>query len=61
MRNIPEAALRAEYRERVKRFWSVRRDPVTLLSFMFSCAMHYHAHSMARRMVSGRTEVISGY
>ena len=35
--------------------------PATLLSFVFSCAMHYHAHSMARRMVSGRTAVFSGY
>jgi radical SAM superfamily enzyme YgiQ (UPF0313 family) len=61
MRNIPEASLRREYRCRIGRFLKVRRDPATLLSFVFSCAMHYHAHSMARRMVSGRTVVFSGY
>ena len=61
MRNIPEASLRQEYRRRIGRFLKVRRDPATLLSFVFSCAMHYHAHTMARRMVSGRTAVFSGY
>ena len=61
MRNIPEASLRREYRRRIGYFLKVRRDPATLLSFVFSCAMHYHAHALARRMVSGRTAVFSGY
>ncbi len=61
MRSIPEASLRREYRRRIGRFLKIRRDPATLLSFVFSCAMHYHAHSMAKRMVSGRTPVLSGY
>ena len=60
MRNIPEASLRQEYRRKMGRFLKVRRDPATLLSFVFSCAMHYHAHSMAGRMVS-RPAVFSGY
>ena len=61
MRNIPEASLRQEYRRRIRRFLRARRDPATLLSFVFSCAMHYHAHSLARQMASGRTAVFSGY
>jgi radical SAM superfamily enzyme YgiQ (UPF0313 family) len=61
MRTIPEASLRREYRRRIGRFLKVRRDPATLLSFVFSCAMHYHAHLMARRMVSGREAVFNGY
>jgi radical SAM superfamily enzyme YgiQ (UPF0313 family) len=61
LRNIPEASLRAEYRRRIARFLKVRRDPTALLSLVFSCAMHYHAHAMARRMLSGRGAVVSGY
>ena len=61
MRNVPEASLRREYRRRIGRFLKVRRDPAALLFFVFNCAMHYHAHTMARQMVSGRTAVFSGY
>ena len=55
MRNIPEASLRQEYRHRVGRFLKVRCAPATLLSFLFSCAMHYHARRVPQTDAASHT------
>ncbi|HWE34995.1 MAG TPA: radical SAM protein [Isosphaeraceae bacterium] len=61
MTGIPEPALRREYRRRVARLIRARPDPGTILTYVFKCAMHYHAYTMARRMSGERTAVLSGY
>ena len=54
MKGIPEPELRREYRRRIGRLIRARPDPGTLLTYIFKCAMHYHAYSMARTMASDR-------
>jgi radical SAM superfamily enzyme YgiQ (UPF0313 family) len=61
MTGIPEPELRREYRRRIGRLIWARPDPGTLLTYIFKCAMHYHAYTMARRMASDRQAVLSGY
>jgi radical SAM superfamily enzyme YgiQ (UPF0313 family) len=61
MLRVPDPALRREYRRRVARLLRVRRDPETLLYYVIKCALHYHAHTMARQMASGRSAVVNTY
>ncbi len=61
MMGIPDPALRREYRRRIGRLIRARPDPGMLLTYTFKCAMHYHAYTMARRMASQRSAVVSGY
>jgi radical SAM superfamily enzyme YgiQ (UPF0313 family) len=61
MTGIPDPALRREYRRRIGRLIRARPDPGTILTYVFKCAMHYHAHTMARKMISDRAAVVSGY
>jgi radical SAM superfamily enzyme YgiQ (UPF0313 family) len=61
MTHIPEPALKREYRRRIGRLIRARPDPGTLLTYIFKCAMHYHAYTMARKMTSDRAAVLSGY
>jgi hypothetical protein len=58
---VPEPALRREYVRRVWRLAKRRHDPGVLWIYVTKCAMHYHAHSMARRMVEGQTPVVNSY
>jgi radical SAM superfamily enzyme YgiQ (UPF0313 family) len=58
---VPDPALRREYLRRVGRLVRVRRDPGVLWIYVVKCAMHYHAHTMARRMAEGLTPVINSY
>ena len=48
MHGLPDPALRREYHRRIWRVLRVRRDPGILLFYVLKCAMHYHAHSMAK-------------
>jgi radical SAM superfamily enzyme YgiQ (UPF0313 family) len=59
--SVPDPVLRREYLGRVWRLLKVRRDPSVLWIYVVKCAMHYHAHSMARGMVEGRSPVINSY
>jgi hypothetical protein len=61
MRGIPEAHLRREYRRRLWRACRARPNPSVLLVYALKCAMHYHQHTMARRMASGRTPVYNSF
>lgn len=59
MTGVPEAHLRREYR---RRFWNLlrkRRDPGLGLYYLLMAAFHYHAHSMARQMASGRSPIFN--
>jgi hypothetical protein len=50
--------------KRIRRVWRLvegRRDPSVLWIYVVKCAMHYHAHTMARRMVEGLTPVVNSY
>ncbi len=61
MAGIPEASLRKEYRRRLLRLLKTRRDPGVVMFYVIKCAMHYHAHGMARRMAGGRGKVINSF
>jgi radical SAM superfamily enzyme YgiQ (UPF0313 family) len=60
-RTIPEELLRREYRKRAWRLLKARRDPGTLLYYMIKCAAHYHAHTMAKQMASGRSPIFNSW
>ena len=59
--HVPDPALRREYLRRVWRLVKVRRDPSVLWIYVFKCAMHYHAHTMAQRMNVGLAPVVNSY
>jgi radical SAM superfamily enzyme YgiQ (UPF0313 family) len=61
MRDIPEVYLRREYRKRLWRFLKHRRNPGSILIYVLHMAQHYHAHTMAKQMASGRTRVYNSY
>ena len=61
MTQVPEAYLRKEYRRRLVRFLKVRRNPGALVYYIIHMAQHYHAHTMAKQMASGRTGVYNSY
>jgi len=61
MRGVPEAYLRREYRRRMWRAWRARPNPSVLLVYALKCALHYHQHTMARRMASGRAPVSNSF
>jgi hypothetical protein len=58
---VPEASLRHEYRRRLLRFLSGRPDPTFVVLFVIKCALHYHFHTLAREMSSGRTLVRNSF
>jgi radical SAM superfamily enzyme YgiQ (UPF0313 family) len=61
MHGVPEAHLRREYRKRLCRFLKRRQNPGSILVYLIHLAQHYHAHTMARQMASGRTRVYNSY
>jgi radical SAM superfamily enzyme YgiQ (UPF0313 family) len=58
---LEDSALRREYLRRVWRLLKHRRDPSVLWIYVVKCAMHYHAHTMARQMAIGESRVINTY
>jgi radical SAM superfamily enzyme YgiQ (UPF0313 family) len=61
MTGIPEPHLRREYH---RRFWNlVRRrfDPGIWLYYLIKTSMHYHAHLMARSMVSDKQTIVNSW
>jgi len=60
-RRVPEPSLRRAYLGRVAGLLKSRRDPAVLWVYALKCAMHYHAHTMARRMAEGRAPVVNSY
>ncbi|MDR3634612.1 MAG: B12-binding domain-containing radical SAM protein [Isosphaeraceae bacterium] len=61
MGGVPEAYLRREYRKRMWRFLKRRQNPGTLLFYVIHMAMHYHAHTMAKQMTTGRSTVYNSF
>jgi hypothetical protein len=61
MNGVPEKHLRQEYRKRIWRLWKARKDPGILLYYVIKCAIHYHAHTMANQMASGRSAIFNSY
>lgn len=59
MAGLPSAALRREYRRRVRRFLGAHRRPGLLVAYLYHILMHYHAHTMARRMVGGEHQIVN--
>ena len=59
MRGVPEASLRREYKKRLLRIWTARRDPHVLLLYVIKCAIHFHAHLMIRRMTTNGSMINS--
>ncbi|QEH31742.1 Radical SAM superfamily protein [Aquisphaera giovannonii] len=57
MLRVPDAALRREYRRRLWGLLRIRREPTVVVSYVVKCAMHYHAHTMARDMAGGRSPI----
>jgi radical SAM superfamily enzyme YgiQ (UPF0313 family) len=58
---VPEAELRQEYRQRLARLLRLRPDPHLLFVYTIKCAMHYHHHTMARRMASGKSALVNSF
>jgi radical SAM superfamily enzyme YgiQ (UPF0313 family) len=58
---LPEARLRREYLWRLGRLLRRRPSPSMLLAFAVKCAMHYHQHTMARRMASGQGPIRNSF
>lgn len=50
---VPDAGLRREYRKRAIRLLRCRHEPDTLFTFLISCAIQFHVHTLVRSMVSG--------
>jgi len=58
---VGDATLRREYLRRIWRLVRARRDPSILWLSVVKCALHYHAHTMARQMVEGQSPVVNTY
>jgi radical SAM superfamily enzyme YgiQ (UPF0313 family) len=58
---VQDANLRREYHRRIWRLFRARRDPSILWLIVVKCALHYHAHRMARGMAVGQTPVFNTY
>ncbi len=61
LRNVPEASLRREYLRRLVRLIRCRPRPSLLLIYAIKCAMHYHQHTMARRMARGEGPIRNSF
>ncbi|WZO99870.1 DUF4070 domain-containing protein [Isosphaeraceae bacterium EP7] len=61
MTMVPEAYLRKEYRKRLYTLLKTRRDPGIVIFYLIHMAQHYHAHTMAKQMASGRTPVYNSF
>ncbi len=61
MRRVPDAALRSEYRRRMRALFRVRRDPAILRIYAIKCAMHYHAHNLVRALTAPDRPLINTY
>jgi radical SAM superfamily enzyme YgiQ (UPF0313 family) len=61
MRGIPDQSLRREYRKRMWRLIKARPNPYVALQYVLKCALHYHAHTMAKEMTSARAPVYNSF
>jgi radical SAM superfamily enzyme YgiQ (UPF0313 family) len=61
MRNIPEAALRKEYRKRLWRLVKARPETNVWVVYLIKCLMHYHHYTLARQMETGDSRVVNSF
>jgi hypothetical protein len=61
MPGVPELKLRREYRRRNGRLLKVRRDPNLVTVYLLKCALHYHQHTMAKKMALGDTPIYNSF
>jgi radical SAM superfamily enzyme YgiQ (UPF0313 family) len=61
MTRVPEVELRREYRRRAWRLLKVHRRPGFVLGYLFHMAMHYHAHSLAKRVANPELQLINSF
>jgi hypothetical protein len=59
--NVPDPALRREYRRRILGMVRARRDPAVLFGYVLKCAMHYHHCRMGRDMVRDGSPIVNPY
>jgi radical SAM superfamily enzyme YgiQ (UPF0313 family) len=58
---VEPRSLRGEYLKRLWRFLQVHRRPGLTLFYLFHMAMHYHIHTMARTMASGKAQLVNSF
>jgi radical SAM superfamily enzyme YgiQ (UPF0313 family) len=61
MHNVPDPALKREYRRRVLGMVRARRDPAVLFGYVLKCAMHYHHCRMSRDMARDERAIVNPY
>jgi radical SAM superfamily enzyme YgiQ (UPF0313 family) len=61
MLHVKEPHLRREYRTRVWRIFTERREPGVLLYYVIKCAFHYHLYKMAETFRAGRCETMNTF
>jgi radical SAM superfamily enzyme YgiQ (UPF0313 family) len=61
MKNVPDRALRKEYRRRLWRLVKKRPDPNLLTLYLVKCGLHYHQHTMAQQMTSASGRVVNSF
>lgn len=59
LRNVPDAKLRATYRQRIRTLRHHRRDPTVWFVYAVKCAMHYHHFKMSQEMSRREIPVVS--
>jgi radical SAM superfamily enzyme YgiQ (UPF0313 family) len=59
MRQVPDAALRKEYRRRIWRVLRKRPDPNLLSLYIIKCGMHYHQHKMAQQLAASDGQMVN--
>lgn len=57
LRQVPDASLRREYRQRMARFLRHRPDPTFLFLFAIKCAVHYHYSRLIKQMNSSQSRL----
>src|SRR5262249_4009376 len=59
MTRVPEGSLRREYPRRIWRVLQQHPHPALVLRYLGKCVMHYHAHTMTKRMIDRQSPVYS--
>lgn len=57
MAKVPDPHLRRIYRKYLIRLLRVRREPVTIVSYLMKCVLHYHDYTMTKGMLDGTTRI----
>ncbi len=61
MSQVPDRALRQQYRKRVWGFLKVHRLPGLLLFYVFQLAKHYHVAKLANDMSTRESQLVNSY